>query len=630
MAAAGFRPGQRVRVAAAAAAAGDEAQSQYHAATVRYVGPVAGQAGDWLGVDWDDPSRGRHSGDAGGVSHFAAAVPGGASFVRPSRTCAGVSLLAALEARYTSREPTAGADDMYILSSGRRRLPIELVGRAQVEAQQARLDRLRVAYLPGTGVVSAGCPGELRAAAGNLRELFISGHLLSHWEDVSRICQELPMLETLDLSDGRLLPAPPLVPGMAGLKILVLNNCNLQWKDVQLLSTSIPRIQELHLCSNLIKDLQLDTARGCKLSFPLLRLLDLEGNQIRTWDEFNCLSSLVSLEVLNLGGNGLLDVEPLSATEEVGPPVAHEVGATEPPFAKLGCLVLGKCISLLPLPCLSTNFLLQGFPHGYTFDSALGVSLCVSGNNSISTMAAIDALNTYSALKDVRLTGNPITHTTSGAAQRYMVVARVKGLKVLNGGEITPHERRDSEIRYIHEIMSQESIRSKEDIQREHPRYKELLQLHQVEQSMVAVPSRRARALADDFLTVTLNLKGDGDLPPKQLTKKLPGSTTVGRLKLLCHRLFGFRRGSHISLQATSADGWAALELTDDRKTLADVAEQKQAFIVVSEGADYKGGEVGNPKIEVTAVKPLLYSPTCFVTASARFRRAAASVALLC
>eukprot|EP00850_Spirogloea_muscicola_P017736 SM000155S01665 [mRNA] locus=s155:220096:224917:+ [translate_table: standard] len=534
MAAAGFRPGQRVRVAAAAT--GDGSQS-HHAATVRYVGPVAGQAGDWLGVDWDDPSRGRHSGDAGGVSYFAAATPGGASFVRPSQACAGVSLLAALEARYTSREPTAGADDMYILSSGRRRLPIELVGRAQVEAQQARLDRLSVAYLPGAGVASAGCPGELRAAAGNLRELYISGHLLSYWEDVSRICQELPVLETLDLSDGRLLPAPPLVPGMAELKILVLNNCNLQWKDVQLLSTSIPRIQELHLCSNLIKDLQLDTARGCKLSFPLLRLLDFEGNQIRNWDEVKCLSSLVSLEVLNLSGNGLLNVEPLSATEELAPSVAHEVGATEPPFARLG----------------------------------------------ISTMATIDALNTYSALKDVRLTGNPITHTTSGAAQRCMVVARVKGLKVLNGGEITLHERRDSEIRYIHEIMSQESIRSREDIQREHPRYEELLQLHQVEQSMVAVPSKRARALADDFLTVTLNLKGDGDLPPKQLIKKLPGSTTVGRLKLLCHRLFGFRRSSHILVQATSAEGWAALELTDDRKTLADVAEQKQAFIVVSE-----------------------------------------------
>eukprot|EP00850_Spirogloea_muscicola_P013325 SM000090S24287 [mRNA] locus=s90:78078:82782:- [translate_table: standard] len=550
-AAGGFRPGQRVRVAAAAAAAaGDQAHSQYHAATLRYVGPVAGQAGDWLGVDWDDPSRGRHSGDAGGVSHFAAAVPGGASFVRPSRACAGVSLLAALEARYTSREPTAGADDMYILSSGRRRLPIELVGRAQVEAQQARLDRLRVAYLPGAGVASAGCPGELRAAAGNLRELYISEHLLSHWEDVSRICQELPVLETLDLSDGRLLPAPPLLPGMAGLKILVLNNCNLQWKDVQLLSTSIPKIQELHLCSNLIEFLQLDTARGCKLSFPSLRLLDLEGNKIRNWDEVKCLSSLLSLELLNLSGNGLLNVEPFPATEELAPSVAHEVGATEPPFAKLGCLVLGKCI-----PC----------------------------NNSISTMAAIDALNTYSALKEVRLTGNPITHTTSGAAQRYMVVARVKGLKVLNGSEITPHERRDSEIRYIHNIMSQESIRSREDIQREHPRYEELLQLHQVEQSMVAVPSRRARALADDFLTVTLNLKGDGDLPLKQLTKKLPGSTTVGRLKMLCSRLFGFRRSSHISLQTTSAEGWAALELTDDRKTLADVAEQKQAFIVVSE-----------------------------------------------
>lgn len=29
---------------------------------VRYLGPVEGTAGQWVGVDWDDPTRGKHDG----------------------------------------------------------------------------------------------------------------------------------------------------------------------------------------------------------------------------------------------------------------------------------------------------------------------------------------------------------------------------------------------------------------------------------------------------------------------------------------------------------------------------------------------------------------------------------------
>ena len=38
--------------------------------TVRYIGGVQGTKGDWLGVEWDDPSRGKHNGEATGVRYF--------------------------------------------------------------------------------------------------------------------------------------------------------------------------------------------------------------------------------------------------------------------------------------------------------------------------------------------------------------------------------------------------------------------------------------------------------------------------------------------------------------------------------------------------------------------------------
>lgn len=38
--------------------------------TVRYVGQVHGAQGIWLGVEWDEPSRGKHSGEKDGRRYF--------------------------------------------------------------------------------------------------------------------------------------------------------------------------------------------------------------------------------------------------------------------------------------------------------------------------------------------------------------------------------------------------------------------------------------------------------------------------------------------------------------------------------------------------------------------------------
>jgi len=39
-------------------------------ATVRYLGSVVNQKGWWVGVEWDDPARGKHDGAHGGVRYF--------------------------------------------------------------------------------------------------------------------------------------------------------------------------------------------------------------------------------------------------------------------------------------------------------------------------------------------------------------------------------------------------------------------------------------------------------------------------------------------------------------------------------------------------------------------------------
>lgn len=45
-----------------------------HRATVRYVGPVGNYAGEWLGVDWDDLTRGKHDGSHENKQYFTATL----------------------------------------------------------------------------------------------------------------------------------------------------------------------------------------------------------------------------------------------------------------------------------------------------------------------------------------------------------------------------------------------------------------------------------------------------------------------------------------------------------------------------------------------------------------------------
>lgn len=78
--------------------------------TVRYYGSVARKEGSWLGIEWDDPLRGKHDGQHEGTRYFTCPRPGRiASFIRvpsgPSETLfiGGVTFLDALEARYGQR-----------------------------------------------------------------------------------------------------------------------------------------------------------------------------------------------------------------------------------------------------------------------------------------------------------------------------------------------------------------------------------------------------------------------------------------------------------------------------------------------------------------------------------------------
>lgn len=94
-----FRVGQRVTTS-------NTEKAARHGGVVKYVGPVEGHEGTWVGVDWDD-GRGRHNGTVNGVQYFETTGEISGSLVRSRNLSAGVSLLDALSFRYKTAAPDA-------------------------------------------------------------------------------------------------------------------------------------------------------------------------------------------------------------------------------------------------------------------------------------------------------------------------------------------------------------------------------------------------------------------------------------------------------------------------------------------------------------------------------------------
>ena len=133
MAAAAFSPYERVR---------DSSGSR---GTVRYVGPVAtskNASTAWVGVEWDDATRGKHDGavEKDGVETRYFRCPAGAgSFVKPSKLSRGERFLSALKERYQKTDGPA-ADELYVPTMRGNKVAIELKESARVTRRQ-QIDR---------------------------------------------------------------------------------------------------------------------------------------------------------------------------------------------------------------------------------------------------------------------------------------------------------------------------------------------------------------------------------------------------------------------------------------------------------------------------------------------------------
>lgn len=460
--------------------------------TVRYVGPVATSKNActvWVGVEWDDVTRGKHDGavEKDGVETRYFRCPAGAgSFVKPSKLMHGENFLTALKERYQKTDGPA-ADELYVPTMRGNKVAIELKESARVTRRQ-QIDRNENISLEHSDVARAGEDGHIREEAANIVVLNMVGTMLHSWDEVGRIARQLPRLERLDLGSNRLQPMrdppaawlapPPAARPFDQLAVLVLNRTATPWAWVQRLHDAgcLPLLEELHLCTNGISSFAgfgdgagdaggaggadeddaaaangaLAAARAAATAkvagaggdgafvrgFQRLHTLVLNDNAFSAWAQLRPLSRLPCLRNLALNGNQLEQIEPRTAHLPAVAAPGTDAGAGSGATA-----VAGEAKGASQCEGEGT----QASGGGY-FDSLVYVSL---SHNRIAQWEHVDNLATYPRFAALRCLANPVVSGMGTAEARQVMVARLGALRQFNNAEVRHYERIEAEKAYV-------------------------------------------------------------------------------------------------------------------------------------------------------------------------------------
>lgn len=406
--------------------------------TVRYQGSLPSLKGEWLGVEWDDPTRGKHDGSHEGHQIFQCLSPSqtAASFLRPSRKPdPEVTLLEGIKAKYApsatskSIDRSADRDNEAIEISGK---VVEEVGFDRIKKQLSLLADLKIVLVDELAISGiarrdalrdevSNAQRELQRTCPNIVELDIGWNTIETWQDVADICLPLKKLRILKAS---------------GLRLRSFTAKRLENEE-----NPFQNVEELHLNECLLSPEQILAilAPGESCGFPSLKILSLSLNELDVFarsnqgSEVNC----PSVTTMILDNNKFRDLSSLPDIAKLFPNVTS-------------ISLQGNEVSQL------------GLEKVMRFDTVQTLNLA---GNKIDSYAFVDALpSLFPGLTFLRISRNPLYERGAQADQAgrqlqpsaatdstsyYLTLARIPGLKSLNYTTITPRDREEGEIYYL-------------------------------------------------------------------------------------------------------------------------------------------------------------------------------------
>ncbi|KAL1901947.1 hypothetical protein Sste5346_001653 [Sporothrix stenoceras] len=607
------------------AAVGQRRSYDGNLCTVRYVGEVAGTAGGtWLGVEWDDPTRGKHDGVHKGVRYFtcsqrsrpppvvlvgdvphpalAAAPTTPASFVRPTRPADPPrTFLEAVRAKYASEATTDATEETraggtvpgrQIVISGK---VAEEVGFDKIRRQLAQIETLKVVILDGQCVLSAGDAGDgpnavsqIQTTCPSITELDLSRNLFTDFATVATICGELPRLRGLRVNGNRVSVAEgsAYLGAFDGVRDLALEETFLSWAEIGHMTANFPALTSLAAGSNQLTSLTpaLPTA---SLS-TTLTTLNLEFNDFTALSDLASLSELKSLRNLHLKGCRIAQVK-----AEGAPIFAFSPTLT---YVDLSYNLVTSWSFVDALPDVFPGMVSLRFAHNPIYNNP---NLDSEPTSSAATANSTAASSSSSS-------------TTASTEESYMVaVGRLARLKTLNFSNITPTDRANAEMFYLSRIAKQMAAvpadgSAEAAVIARHRRYAELCELYG-EPAVVRHAEINPAFLEARLVQVLFSLDKEG----QEKSAAIPKSFDMYAVKGLAGRLFG-RSPQQLRLVWETGE-WDPVAGVDEEYEDEDedededeeigVGDETKEVVETKEGADSNDVDAADPNLKGRWVK---------------------------
>ncbi|KAF9432266.1 hypothetical protein BGZ76_011039 [Entomortierella beljakovae] len=474
---------------------GQRIESEGFKGTVRYLGEVHSTKGEWIGVEWDDVERGKHSGEHKGTKYFDCLFPGAGSFTRHSpKINVGSTLVDILNERYVDLEK--GSKDLYL---GESNIKVDIYDFERVKAYQKKLDLMEIVGLANTNVTSAADPEVTKTTCPAIKDLDLTATLISTWQDVSKICEPLEKLDVLRLSRNRfvtLVGQPSFGESFTRIRCLALNRVFMSWDQFAIIEPSMPNLKILQIGFNRFTELgetDPNTPIALQKVKGLVNLEDLhlEGNLFSDWNQLLRLSHLPKLKTLDLSENKIEKI--------LGPQDEND------------------------------------------FRTLVSIRL---SDNLINDWLSMDQLGRYVTLKTIWVGNNPVLKTppqgqpVSGFDPRISCIVRMPFVELLNGSEVTKKNRIDAELYYLKQTALATKGMDDQTIQALHPRFEELCKIHGRPDTSDEFRKATSDILKDRLIEINLVSKDKIDGPVKAAFKRnILGEMTVKNLKNLAQKL---------------------------------------------------------------------------------------------
>eukprot|EP00762_Andalucia_godoyi_P003489 ANDGO_04227.mRNA.1 Tubulin-folding cofactor E len=526
----------------------DRVRIEGHLGVIRYEGKLVLADGSespdvWVGIEWDDESRGKHDGVAYGKRYFQGSSAMSCSFVKLSSLESNAAYFSSFSSSSSSSSSSAArggggggggrpgwrcksfaqaVQDKYTTRMNKDDVAKELVGVEKIESKLQKTEYLQHVTLSFENVAVVSMDPDLSdLKALNLQSVHtvdLSYSLMSDWKQVYRLVAELPAIKVLLLSGCRFIDSledsveesTAVVEKFdnqktAHLETIVLNETMLSIsRAVRVVGALFPNIKNLHLAANRLEEYDPEMIEA---GFPRLSLLNLARNRISTF-------------------------------RGVGHP--SHLHLEDNQIASIAAAEIQKCKNL-------TGLFLE--------------------KNPLRDIRFVDVIG-LSSIRDLRLndvSGDQVLF------KRGDMIARVPSLNVLNGSPIRPAERMDAEKNYLKAAATEALERDKEKPipdQTKWVQYNRLVQIH-------GDPLETARRLQTiekggaQLATVKLRSMVSETLHVAPVEKRLPLSLSVAKLKLLCKTLFKCEvEKMELLFKKDAADPFPTV-LEDDREDLA-------------------------------------------------------------